>query len=144
MKPARMHAWSGGISSKETPIAWSFRLYATVACVIKETSPCVISSRIRLPRENGSLVKTQQPPSLKSVVRPSSCTPDSKSFAFTVATNGYLAGRFPVEADSNGTSTGNRTLPRIAVAGDKKYGCLLYQSGLFCSALGQVLSKTQQ
>jgi CheY-like chemotaxis protein len=65
----------------------------------------VISSRIRVPGENGALrVATQHPLSLKFVVRPSSCIPETASVALILATNGYLGAFFSVEADSTVTS----------------------------------------
>src|SRR5882724_154367 len=80
----------------------------TVAFVNNETPFFVISSRILVPSENGPLgVDTRHPPSLKSVVRPTSCIPETASVALTIATNGYLARRVGVKVsdDPNGVSS---------------------------------------
>ncbi len=112
-QPARIGIWSGGTSRKARPIPWAFTLHATVARVTKEIPFFVISSRIRVPRENGSRVKTQHPPSLRSVVIPLNCVPDAKSVALTVARNGYLAGLFPVGgSDFNDDSPARNCLNR--------------------------------
>src|SRR6266436_2901460 len=74
--------------------------------VNNETPFFVISSRIRVPSENGPFrVDIRQPPSLKSVVKPSSCIPEIVSVALILATNAYLGALFPVGADSTATST---------------------------------------
>lgn len=73
-----------------------------MAWVRNETSLFVISSRIRVPGDKGPLrVKTQQPPSLKSVVKPSSRIPEITSVTAALATNEYLGALVPVGADSN-------------------------------------------
>src|ERR1700719_1702038 len=97
---------------------WSFRLYNTVAFVTNETSFFVISSRIRVPSENGPFrVDIRHPPSLKSVVRPTSCIPETTSVALTVATNGYLGRRVGVKIseDPNGVSLTRYVSEYIAV-----------------------------
>src|SRR6266436_5094050 len=83
--------------------------------VNNETPFFVISSRIRVPSENGPFrVDIRQPPSLKSVVKPSSCIPEIVSVALILATNAYLGALFPVGADSTATSTVKHNTRRCA------------------------------
>jgi len=104
-QPTRICIWSGGMSPKARPIALDGRLYDTVAGVANVIPFFVIFAKTVVPLVNISETRTPHPPSLRSVVIPSTIPPEAKRSILTLATNGYLA-RLPFleSSESNDTS----------------------------------------
>jgi len=94
------------MSTKARPIVVGGRLYATVAGVANVIPLFfVILAKTLAPLGNSSGTRIPQPPSLKSVVIPSTSAPEAKCSIVTLATNGYLARLvLPGSSESNGTS----------------------------------------
>src|SRR5258708_5443627 len=93
------------MSTKARPIVVGGRLYATVAGVANVIPFFVILAKTLAPLANSSGIRIPQPPSLKSVVIPSTSAPEAKCSIVTLATNGYLARLvLPGSSESNGTS----------------------------------------
>src|SRR5690242_9001432 len=93
------------MSPNARPIAIDARLYATVAGVANVIPSFVILVITLAPLVNNSETRTPHPPSLRSVVIPSTVAPKDKCSTLTLATNGYLARLLlSGSSESDGTS----------------------------------------
>ena len=82
-----------GTFRKKRPIPFNSRVQATRASVRKCTPWCLISIARSVPSENGSRVRTKQPPLLRFAVSLQISLPECNSVALTSAANGSLSER---------------------------------------------------